>query len=310
MNYTLIKKIFLFFGIDMDGRFEGRAHILRFLAIWRRIILLFMVIGVIQIWVHLIGSPSNELQYLTTISIGMLGLQSSLKVYMMNRHNHEMKAHISKIHNFHALNYGQLNNESEKFLNTIFRCNLAIFIFIMTSCNLVFVVDFIKVMVSSIQGTKAEIQFVYALYLPFDEADHQLFTCFYIMALLNTIDLGSFVIDQITAYTVVFLSICFDRLGEEFREVIDGSEVRAFRETKKMLASCIDKHNQLIEICGEVNSIYGISLLVFTLQSSMLICMLGFQILVSVSCCFQLLKQRLFFRQQIRIKLSHLQLVC
>jgi signal transduction histidine kinase len=81
MNYTLIKKIFLFFGIDMDGRFEGRAHILRFLAIWKRIILLFMVIGVIQIWVHLIGSLSNELKnviLLTQIS------NKSMKLTAMN----------------------------------------------------------------------------------------------------------------------------------------------------------------------------------------------------------------------------------
>jgi hypothetical protein len=278
----LIRKLFLISGIDIDGRFQSRPRIARFLSIWRRFIPVFIIVGVFQIWIKIIFFPSGDSINLTTFLLGMLGLHVIFKLYMMNKHNAEMMTQLSQIHEFHTINYGQLHTKSEKLLKFIYRQAYSVIVLTLISCQLIYISLITHLLFDAIQGVETEIQFLFQLYLPFAETDHRIFVTFYTMALQNSISVSTFVVNNLATYTVTYLSICFDRLTEEFREVINGSDARAFRETKKMLAAFIDKHNQLIEICEKVNSIYGTTLLIFTVQVSMLICMMGFHILVSV----------------------------
>jgi hypothetical protein len=280
--FKLIRMIFLFFGVDMDGRFEGNPRISRALTIWRRFIPVFMTLGMVQIWIKLLCFTPAGKTFLTTFFVGVLGFQSLLKSYMMNQRIDEMTFQLSKIHAFHTVNYGQLDTKGEKLIKLVYRCCFGMFVFLVVSCNLIYFVNLIKIIVDGSLGMKTIIKYGFKIYWPFDESNHRIIVLLYTSLLLNVIEFCTFVIDQMSTYTAAYLAICLDRLGEEFRELIDGSDARAFRETKKMLAACIDKHNQLIEICEKVNSIYGISLLVFTLQASMAVCFMGFNVLVSI----------------------------
>ncbi|KAG5683509.1 hypothetical protein PVAND_012783 [Polypedilum vanderplanki] len=279
MYYTLIQKVVLFFGLDINGKYSSHPKISKFLVIWKYFLHIFLIIGVSQIWIKLIVYPTSELFNLTSWFMAFMGIQSILKVTLMNKNIHQMTSLITRISAFHINNYGALDLKNEKFMKILYKFAAGMNFFIIFSCTIAYLGYFIQMILEYFNGTSSDMEFPFQLFWPFSESDYRIFIMIYIMFLHILANYGVFANNHIMTYTVAFLAICFDRLAGEVKEIINESDKRSFQNTKRILAEYVDKHNQLIEFRKNLNSLYGITVLTFTVQSSAVICMMGFIIL-------------------------------
>jgi hypothetical protein len=78
--------------------------------------------------------------------------------------------------------------------------------------------------------------------------------------------------DALIIVCVVYLAECFDKVGEEAQEIIDGD----FEDKKKRFKKLIDLHSKLIEYHKEVEPLFGFVIFVVITLTSMAVCILGF----------------------------------
>jgi hypothetical protein len=88
--------------------------------------------------------------------------------------------------------------------------------------------------------------------------------------------------NQLMVSTTVFLSMCFEELAYEVKDVINKSKDRSFLDTKKKLRNSVQIHQQLIDYSKELNSLYGMSMLYIFMQASSLVGIYVFFAVVSI----------------------------
>ncbi|KAG5683511.1 hypothetical protein PVAND_012785 [Polypedilum vanderplanki] len=274
-NY-LIKIRLLFFGFDIDGNLQNFPRLLRFLKFWKYIVTILLFLGILQVFTFIIFHDPSDFQYLLTVFVAILSIESITKWILMNLNWNRMELLYKNIIEFHDINYGKINSKNERILKIISRFITIYFVFDISANLFEYVTILLQIYSDFVNQTYTEIKFSFGLYWPFNSENHRLIILFYMFSLPLLFAAIVLMIDQFMIFTIAYLAICFDRLGDEMIEIIDGSEYRAFRDTKKMLAKCVDKHNQLIVLCDEMNLIYGANSIVYFVPTSFLMCLLGF----------------------------------
>jgi hypothetical protein len=82
--------------------------------------------------------------------------------------------------------------------------------------------------------------------------------------------------EQLFVFVVAHMVVSFERLEDDLDEIIQQIDTVPADVIKSKLPRCIDLHNELIGHSKVVNSLFGISLLGFLIQSYWTICYLIF----------------------------------
>lgn len=156
-------------------------------------------------------------------------------------------------------------------------------------CGIFFAIPILKIiegtvrmLISLYAHTRPEGLLLNILYWPFDPYDYLPWTFYYDMLKLFFAMAPALLGNQLMVSTTVFLSMCFEELAYEVKDVINESKNRSFLETKKKLKNLVQIHQQLIDYSKELNSIYGMSMLYIFMQASSLVGIYVFFAVVSL----------------------------
>lgn len=307
--FQLIKKFLLPLGFDVDGKFRESPRISRGLFLLKWINLVVMIIGLVQIWLFVFFGDFSDALYLQTVLIAAFGTQGVLKFVIFIRNIDRMIALQENIECCYNRKLSQARFEENLFFKYIKRFAIGVFYVNLSTVTCIHFIYLIRIIIGFVTNSHPGTVFFYKLYWPFDGYDFLPLTFIYSFLVLTLFEISAFMIDQLAILATTSLAICFEKLGDEIREIIDESDSRTFNETREKLTKCVDSHNQLIEFSNELNSIYGISLLTFVLQCSILVCILEFRTIVSknllLNCCFiQKYFFKICYRKQTTLKIE------
>ena len=248
------------------------------MAIWQRILQAFLIIGSVQLWIHVILYPTIDSPYLQTLLEAFLSIQLNLKIFWLNKKLAAMTSLIDRCLELHNSNYKKFNAKSEEFIKNIHYCTSTALAFIVSAIGIATIRYLGLVITNFVHQTESYIEFTLQLYWPFYV--HPLVIYLYSSMLNWTVAVLLILFDYIIIFTVVILSICFDRIGDDFEEAINEIYKRDTSEGENKLKQIIDNHNKVISLLKELNSLYGILMLSYILQISLTICILGFYAMV------------------------------
>lgn len=240
-----------------------------------------MFIGLIQMVVHTVVGDANEIIYVMTICASLLTLQGLVKSIVVLTNVDRIMALQVKIEVFFKTNFGALDEKREQFFKFICKWGKRSFLVNLFLINVIFGVKFLTLIVSICMRTVPENSFVFLLYWPFNIYDFPMFANLYHWFLGNLSELPLLLVDQMIILTGSSLIACFDRFGDDIKDTINKSCSRSFCDTKECFARCVDNHNQLFAMCNELNSVFEIAIFVKIAQVSLLLCILGFVVIVS-----------------------------
>lgn len=134
------------------------------------------------------------------------------------------------------------------------------------------IIDFIASYIA--RGTET---FTVELWLPFDHDTGLKYFCSCICLMWSALYSGSsFYITDWIIYTIVTLiSLDFDMIGSEIKEILGNPHAKT-----DDLSWVVEHQNKLIDICNQLELIVSNSLLHNCLQGIIIICLLGFQLVV------------------------------
>jgi hypothetical protein len=285
----IIKNLLFALGVDIDRKFQAQVRVQRAFLAWRATVFSMMVLSMVQILYDIRTTEAKGIVYCLTVYEAIILAQGIFNFILVMTRIREIFTLCKKLKNFYADNYGALEKKQEKKMAAIFGFLIIGFIVLVLSGEINILLSVTKVTKSHlIKGVPLDEIEVPQSFWPFHARFYLPWTFPYMSVYVIIKVCAVTVIHQLFMMSAVQLSFCFDKLGDEVKEVIDGSLTRAFRDTKEMLAKCVDRHCQLIEFYNEISALFGPSLLALIAQASLLICMLGFSVYVSTEMhCYE-----------------------
>jgi hypothetical protein len=270
-----IKRILLVLGFDFDN--DSKPLVALSLKLWKYLNAFLMTIGTIQLWTFIIehNRSENSTIDLATIIMGVIGTQAVVKVLILIKKIGQMSSFWRKVWNFHETNYGEVNQDGTRLFKRYFIGSVAS---MGLSMSINFLRQAITILMLAIGHKQHGNIFQHSLYWPFDPYDHLPWTFIYQSLIKDTWLITTIVLDQMSILITALLALCFERFGEEIKDVIGKTPEN---ELKVKFGKCIEKHVELIAYFNELNSLYGLQNLVFIVQESTIICLLGYVFIVS-----------------------------
>lgn len=280
-HLNFIKKILLFLGFDLECKLKSFSpQIVRAYQKLKYVNLIILIVTSIIIWFEVIGDDSRSITYFITLYEGILFTQSTLRMCLLIVKIDKIYKLITDIDTLYAENFKIYSTKHIKLFTIVRRFGIGNFLFLIGPSEVIFIVNLIITSKGYFSGIPlAEIEVVNQVW-PTKPIFYLPWTFLFTEWCRNTNDFTVLIVDHLLILTSTQLIVSFDRLAEEVKYVIDRSDLIPYRETKLNLAKCVNIHNKLIEFSGELNSIYGISLFAFIVQASILICLLGFIVIV------------------------------
>lgn len=276
--FRFIKKVLLLYGFIPDESCQTHPAMKRALSAWKCFNLLLMTVGLFQIWLHTISRGKLNHMVIIGSVAGSIGIQGVLKLSVLFLSHKDMMELIMDIDRLYNKHFELASSES--FLNFIGKVGIKIFTVNIVLAIFTITGSFSILLMSLITGDRPNGVFSVDLYFPFNEYDYLPWTLFYVTYIQYSQFFAQLVVDHLVVIAAAHLVISFDRLADEVKDVINGSDKRPFHETKLRLAKCVDFHNQLIEYCNKLNRVFGVSLFAFIAQASIILCFLGFLTIV------------------------------
>jgi hypothetical protein len=276
---NLIRKILLFLGFDFDNKYESRPFVAIPLKLWKYVNTVLMAIGMIQLMIFMMNrnQTADSTIDLTTVIMAVIGTQAVIKDMILIKKLDDMTLFLKKVKFFHYSNYGEINKDGARLLKRYFIGSVS-------SMGLSMAINVLRQIVTLVMLALGHKQhgnvFNYSLYWPIDPYDYLPWSFIYQSLIKDTWLITTIVLDQMTIATTTLLALCYEQLGKEIKQVIARTPEN---ELKVKLGECIDKHVELIAYFNEFNSIYGLQNLVFIVQESTIICVLGYVFIVSIN---------------------------
>jgi hypothetical protein len=102
------------------------------------------------------------------------------------------------------------------------------------------------------------------------------------------------IMDQVFLQILAIIIAHFDRIGDKIMKIIDEASKKTVKTTELQMKKLVENHIELSELFEELNSIYKIPFLVQIFQASVVICLIGFNVMVSDEGLLSELKRNFF----------------
>lgn len=282
-NLKIIKKSLILLGFDIEKKFIENPLISNALKCLRLVTLVAVISTITQsfvfFYVSLLDDP-NKWRALTSM---LYSTNSLLVFFSMFKNIDDMMELIRSIESCYKLKFkDNIRGHGGKFAEKFGKVGASV-------CGTFFAIPILKIfegtvrmLISLYTGIRPQGLFLSILYWPFDPYDYLPWTFYYDMLKLFFAMAPALLGNQLMVSTTVFLSMCFEELAYEVKDVINGSRNRSFLDTKRKLRNSVQIHQQLIEFSKELNSLYGMSMLYIFMQASSLVGIYVFFAVVSL----------------------------
>jgi hypothetical protein len=274
--FDFIKKVFLTFGFDIENRYKGRPRVSIPLKILKFSILIYLFVGVLQCWIYSCALMFSTKGSLKTAMVGFFSARSFLIFLIFIFKLEDIVKLMRTIHEayvtFDESGDSEYFKKVQKISKWVFYVNMTS----IWSYGLSAAANYLTYIINP-TGDMSEI-LSYELFWPFNV--NLPLVIFHMCCFGHFFQITTLAMNQLLIYSTIYLSTCFDRLGEELRQAIDESDIRGLEETKKRMANCVETHNNLIHSAELLNSLFGPFLVLFIVEASILICFLGFLAIV------------------------------
>lgn len=287
LNY--IERSLFLIGFDFHGKFDGNPERSKALKIIRYSNFGIMVISFIQTLAYCIKSDWNDKHIVDTILHAIFFYIAFSRIYVLMKNLTKIRNMIFQINQVYKIDLnGDFHLEGAKFMELMAKIGFRIVTLLSFLPILLFISGLIKIAIFWSKSEKPTNLFNYGLYFPFDVYDHLPWTHIYICYVDWLSIFSSIIFDQLLVLcSISFVAICFEKLADDFQEVIERCKSETLDETRKKLKRCVDIHNQLIEFCNEINSIFRILILQFSILGPVIVAFLGYRAVVSNSLFFK-----------------------
>ena len=283
--YNFIKFNFLLLGFDVDGKYSSNPRMSIVLKLWKILNPILMIIGSVQLLTFfLLLSKESSAVEVTMITFGSLFAVNSFAGYLTvvatSKSSMNLIRNIEKIYT--KITENERTIEDEETVKSAYSIGLKFFAIITGSVLMNLVTSLIKVFMAMVTDSDPGNLSTMHLWFPAFLGDVWIFVAVYDPFIMMLYCLSNLFVSELVFITSAYLAASFDRLGDKLKEVIDGTENRAFLETKKKFSECVDFHSELIELADDSNKFYGPYNLIFLVLISIRICMLGIMIMVVI----------------------------
>lgn len=279
---NIIQKSHLLIGFDFEGRFRNNNQISKFLTFIKYSNLIILITGFLQMLTYITSADSSDSLFMDTTLQLILSFHGIFKVISELLYFDGIKKFLSRIDEVYKTNLrGYSTENGNKLMDKMAKFTLAFYF----ASNMMPVLEFssglISYLLSHPEDMRTKPIFQFGCYFPFDKYNYLPWTLIYMLIIhlriLNTLT----VFDQIAVFKTLYLANCFERLADDLKEVIDGSNNRKLSETKKMLGNIVDVHNKLIAFCAELNEFYKYVLLLFGSGDAFIVAVVAYMSVVS-----------------------------
>ena len=276
-----IKDTSLLLGFDIDNRFASKPYLTKILTFWKFLVPAFYIINLFQLFGYLHSPNLSYHQRIISFLTILVTIQGILRFLVLYLGIAKMMNLIRKINELQRIRFKeQLSAHGNKFLKLIWTIGTVTSRVIVFAPLVYVVIGSFKILISFVMKTKLDEIMVIGLYWPFDPYNYLPWTFIYIylMEFLKTTTI--LITDHVTILTTACLSLCFESLSSEVKEIFESAKNRSFNGTKQKLIDFVEVHIQLRKLCDELNGLHGISLLTFFVLQSLVTCILGFEAMV------------------------------
>lgn len=284
--YGFIEKVLLSLGIEFEKRskFQVPLKILRFSTPF------FIFLGVIQsIMLLFPNGEKNEKFNVMPISAALFALQSLTKSVVVIYNQEKIRKVVAQLKDIFEKLDGKEREKSSVYLRRMNKICFNVFVLQMTSIWYYSSKPLISLAISLIKQTEIEKIIPYDLWWPFDPLDYYAWVLVYQLYAYHVLMAVQNIMDHYFMLVLAEIVSNFERLGERIKNVINESEKNSFMVTRINLRDCIVQHSHLLVMFDELNGFYELALLAQILSASLIICLVGYIILVTshvIKICF------------------------
>lgn len=272
--YCLITKIFLVIGFDFDGKYQKYKIVSFGLKLIKLINMICILLATFQCLTYFFSENLSDVGTLGSGAFGLYSVQTIVKIFV----------YFAAIDKFHQLTMDVIktykkfkpSKNDDKFFTKAYKYCPKIFFFNVFNLSFYSLIGLVKLTVAKWTGTSVGSVFPYKAYWPFDPYEYLPWTLFYNAYTNVMTDFVSMICEQLFVFVVSHMVVSFERLGDELDVIIQQINRVPADVIKSKLPRCIDLHNELIGYSKVVNSLFGISLFGFLIQSYWTLCYLIF----------------------------------
>lgn len=278
-----MEKALFLIGFDFHGRFDGFPEKLKALMILRCFNFGLMVLSFIQAITYCFKSDWNDKQIVDTIVHGILFYTAFSRIHVLMKHLPSIRNMIFRINQVYKIELnGDFHLKGTNFMELMAKTGIRNVTFLSSLPILQLISGAVKMIIFWSKGEKPKHLFRYGLYFPFDPYDHLPWTYIYVAHVGWLSIFSSLIFDQMVVLCPTsYLAVCFEKLAEDFQEIIEKSKSSTQLMTRKKLRKCVDIHNQLIGFCNEINSFFQILILQISMLGPVIMAVLGYRAVVS-----------------------------
>lgn len=274
--YSFTANVLLSLGIE----FKKPSKFPRILAFLRYSSPFLLIICAFQCLIYFMTDVKNDYFTVQSIPTVIFATESALKNFVIAYNQDKLLKIIDRCKEI-FMNLDQ--TEEQKSLSCLRRMrniNRNVFVADMVCIWMFNLLPFISLFVSVIRQNEVERTFPYAFWWPFDPFEYYYLIMFYHIYVGHLLMVAQNITDQYFMLIVADIASHFDRLGDRIEAVINSANNNSYSETKKKLRHCIIRHNELMQLFDTLNGIYENALLAQFLATSVIICLMGYIIMV------------------------------
>ncbi|CAG9803672.1 unnamed protein product [Chironomus riparius] len=279
--FNLIVRFSNFMGYDISNKFQSNPIIRIVLLIYKTLVFILLLLVVLQSFSNAFMKSFKTFNDLKSAMSAIFGIRGLLmNIYLIINFNKCAKL-MERMKKSDILTKEHEKNQA--LFKTAKRVGLSIFI-----CNIVSIwsysiggyIEIIKSLFTG-QQPNPEVVFIYEIFWPFDPSDYLPWTLYWFSFALHYWQWSCVLVNFVILYITVYLTGSFNNLQTELEEIINGSDIRSVNGTKDMIRNFIDRHNEATRYAEELKSLAGFPIIIFIGEASLMICFLGFSVLVA-----------------------------
>jgi hypothetical protein len=267
-----IDKMMLVLSFDVNGQFADRPRVRNLLIAIKFFNFFVLIAELCKMLGFVLQNEHKSIGELSTVITLVHTINAIVKYVVFLCIVQKIKTSMTKLEVFYDENFQGRNC---KVLKVVPRLGVYLFLVDYGSIAIQLSWRFAQFAWAHYNGTESRL-FLYPSTWPFDPFAYWPITFCYHVYFLHILMTTTFVLNQMVIYSTAYLVASFDHIADDVTDVIEGALKRSFLETRNKWKKLIDIHSELIGYYQRINSLFGISLLVLMLASSIVICILGY----------------------------------
>jgi hypothetical protein len=274
-NFT--QKILLSLGIDFNGDHGRKIQ----LAILRYFSMFIVFLCVLQSFLYFYIIDPLSFVSVTPITMVLFGIQSLAKHTTIIWQQEKLEEIVEKSKEFTSNFNLAENSKSDAFLTRIQKIFEWVFKMQMCCIWMFNILPFIDMALKHLLSQPVVKKLPYEFWWPFDTDKY--FTPTYLFQIYcgHVFMAVPIIMDQVFLQILAIIIAHFDRIGEKIVTIINGADKKTMKTTESEMKKLVENHVELSKLFEELTEVYKIPFLVQIFQASVVICLIGFNVMVS-----------------------------